>query len=117
MSLFERCRSVDLMADLLARERNAILSGQFSVLVRLLTEKERLAKKLSKSEVDPAVLGDLKTMAMRNETLLGAARYGLERAKARIGALGTVRPDLHTYDASGCRTSIGKTARQEDRRR
>ncbi len=109
MGLFDLRDTADSMADLLDRERGAILSGRFDLLERLAPEKERLAAKLNRNRMDPATVSRLRQKAEHNGRLLDAMRVGLKDAGARLNALRQAPEALHTYDASGRRTVIGST--------
>lgn len=107
MALFDTRGSAAAMADLLDRERQAILAGRFDALKRLLPEKERLVRRLERTPADPHAAEALLQKAAHNGRLLEAVRVGLKDAGARIAALRGPRADLQTYDAAGRKSVLG----------
>ncbi len=105
MALFEAADPVSAMEDLLARERAAILLGDFPALDKLAREKERMASRLQGAAADPSSFERLRKMSDRNGRLLEATRKGLVDARQKIKALDAPQ-QLHTYDASGRRTIL-----------
>ena len=108
MALFDFRDTADALADLLDREREAILKGRFDLLERLIPEKERLTARLTPDAVGDKAVRGLKQKADHNARLLDAMRVGLRDAGARIAAIRKAPEDLHTYDATGRRTILGQ---------
>lgn len=107
MALFDFRDSTNAMHDLLERERRAILEGRFDILERLTAEKERLVQRISHKMPSGPELRRLREMSERNSRLLAAMRDGLRDAQARIDVLRRKPQTLHTYDASGRKTTLG----------
>lgn len=101
MGLFDQVEASDALHDLLAREREAVLNGRFDVLERLMAEKERLVKAVSRNGATADSLSRLQAASERNGRLLEAMHDGLMAAQKRIGAMKSHGEPLQTYDAAG----------------
>lgn len=101
MGLFEAQDTHVALEDLLMREREAIMSGQYDRLQKLTVEKESLLNALTKTRVDQKVLTRLREQTERNGILLDAMRAGVGSALDRVRALQEPKPALQTYDQSG----------------
>jgi len=109
MGLFDQVEASDALADLLERERTAVLGGRFDVLERLMAEKERLVHVVSRDGAAPNALLQLKSASERNAGLLQAMRAGVVAAQKRIGAMRKQSEPLQTYDATGRVQAINTT--------
>ena len=105
MALFDSGSCTRTMEQLLARERAAVLRGDFRSLEKIANETERLVARLGQSRPDPEDVADLRRMSDRNGALLEAARQGLSDARRKLEALNTPL-ELHTYDSAGRRTTL-----------
>jgi len=109
MALFDRAVGSGALEDLLMRERTAILAGQFDVLERLATEKQRLVGLVAQQNADGESLSRLRHLAERNGKLLAAMDRGIKAATRRIEVLRKGPGTLQTYNASGQRQTITAT--------
>lgn len=101
MGLFNSADPYDAFEDLLARERAAIMDGQYDRLVKLTEEKERLLAALEAADRDAVRLEQLRETSERNGILLDAMRAGVESALMQVKAMRAPRPELQTYDKTG----------------
>ncbi len=104
MGLFERRDSARDLANLLERERKAILRGDFDALRRLTPEKERLITQAAADRPDADRLASLRQMAARNHALLDAAAQGIRSVANDLGG-NNASPELETYDREGQRNA------------
>lgn len=97
------------LEDILWREQQLLLNGDFQGLETLLKRKARLADWLSshKPEVSVEVAGKLKETAHRNEALLDAARRGLKAAMAQLKQASSTDCQT-TYSSSGERRPMSR---------
>lgn len=116
MGLFDAQNTQDALADVMRRERAAILNGAFDTLEALTNEKERLINALSKSRPSADVLDSLKEQSERNTVLLDSMRTGIATALDRIRTIRQPRSTLRTYDQSGRRTAIASGTSKTSRR-
>lgn len=92
---------------ILEKERGALLRGDLSQLMTLLSEKERLVDALNALEA--AQTGDLRAVQgklTRNQALLDGALQGIRSVAARLAAHRRIRRSLDTYDQNGRKHSI-----------
>lgn len=97
-------RSLD---KLLAKERQALLTGDLNTLTGLLQEKEALLMDLGPlQDAGEGRLAELRTKVERNQKLLTHALEGLRDVSERIKALRRAQRSLETYDQKGQRSVI-----------
>lgn len=115
MSLFSFRDSVDALDDLLNRERQAVLKGDFYILARMLKEKERLLALVGTTEPTHR-LQHLRDKADRNQAMLLAASKGIRMVSERLTRRADTLNSFQTYDRSGQRhrqtTSSSKLERR-----
>lgn len=116
MGLFERRDSARDLANLLERERKAILRADFGALRKLAPEKERLIALAANDRPDGERLTDLRQRAARNRTLLEAAAHGIRSVANGLGGTGAPPPELETYDDSGRRSACSDHTSSLERR-
>ncbi len=107
----------DRLQDLLERERNALLKGDFEGLSVLLEEKQELARALSSEPLEAAEIAPLRDGLRRNQQLFDQAMAGIRNVAARLGDLNRVRRATDTYDAKGRRQTIDAPAQKRLERR
>ncbi|MBL3572968.1 hypothetical protein JMK10_14835 [Rhodovulum sulfidophilum] len=101
---------IDMIADLLEREYQALRHSDFAALRALADEKEQLVVRLQMpSEGDREALDGLRSKARRNDRLLAAVEKGLESARVSLKRLREPAAALDTYTQRGERTRIGAT--------
>lgn len=105
MALFERKDTLDTFADLLDRERAAILKGDFAALKRMLAEKERLVALFRTGNQNGRDLHVLREKSANNNAMLLAATNGVRAAMRRLAENQKATASLRTYDDSGNQTS------------
>ena len=108
--------SAGALAQLLDREREALLHGRWDSLDRLGAEKARLVERLRR-EAQGA--GDLRRLASgmeRNQKLLQAAMSGARAAVERLSAIRDAQGTLRTYDAAGQSSDLAPPARGLERK-
>jgi flagellar biosynthesis/type III secretory pathway chaperone len=115
MNNHDETTKLEALADLLERERSALISGDLEGLARLADEKERLIG--DAATMTASGLQSLKEKATRNEALLNSALEGIRSVAARLDALREARDTLNTYDRSGQRQSIDTQRRPKIERR
>jgi hypothetical protein len=103
----------DLVAEgrrLLAAEREACRRGAFEELATLAEAKEAFVARFASAAHDGAgpapdrgAVEALLAEARRNETLIGAARAGVEAARRRIASLADLRAGAVAYWRDGSR--------------
>lgn len=98
------------------REAAALRNGDFDGLVPILADKERLAEALAAASVAPETARRLQAQAVRNGTLLEAARAGLQDGARRLGMLTAPAMPLQTYDDRGRRASLDGAGARPGRR-
>lgn len=99
--MFERRDTLDSLADLLDRERIAVLNGDFSALKRLVHEKERLIGAAQTQKLDGRTLQNLREKSASNNAMLMAATNGIRAARRRLSEQKISAASLQTYDKSG----------------
>jgi hypothetical protein len=116
MTLFDAQDTHQALEDLLLRERDAILSGKYDGLEKMVIEKERLLNALSRTRLEPRILEHLKEQSERNAVLFDAVRAGIGSALERLRAIHEPAAPLKTYDQSGRTTSLTVARAQNSRR-
>ena len=100
MAIF-RIRGVfDALEDLLDKERVAILGGDFDVLRRMMSEKERLISAAQRTTPTESA-ARLKQKAERNQNMLRAATQGIRAVTEHLAKAGQPSKRLQTYSRSG----------------
>ena len=107
---------MDSLADLLDRERAAILSGDFPALERLGTEKARLMADIGRDRVDMDRLARLQSRTNSNNTMLAAAAEGIRAALDSLKRAGEAAPAFFTYDQQGQKQNNTKSIATMERR-
>lgn len=88
------------LAGVLARERKALLSGDFDALGDLVLRKERLVEALA-VRGPVSGLDRLRRAAQANQSLIAAARDAVIAVRAQLDDLRNGGPALQTYDSDG----------------
>lgn len=102
------------LAEILERERRAILSGDFARLPQLIEAKETLASTpLDLSGKDAAAL---QQMAQQNQRLLSAALRGVRSALGRLQQIDEGVRGYTGYDRNGQATQIRRNEGNVERR-
>lgn len=104
-------RVVAALADLLDRERAALLAGDLQALPALVRRKERLVAALAAGP--PTALEQVAAALRRNQVLLAAARDGVSAVRALTAGPGQ---DQQTYAPDGGRAVLSPAAGQIERR-
>ena len=87
--------------EVLAQERAALLSGDYTVLERLGGDKQRWLAALEGSAPPQQSIRDLRQLMTENQALTEAALRGVQAGMARIAALRQVQAGLTTYERDG----------------
>lgn len=104
------------LETLLARERDALLAGEFGGLEAFGARKESLFRRLDARRGTPARLAALKAQSERNGELLTAAARGLKTAMRRVAEIRSAHGPLKTYSPNGeAQTHSGGAGRLERR--
>ncbi len=106
MAFFNSPSLVDIVEDLLDRERQAVLDGNLDGLTRLIPEKIRLMERMAQIRQPIGKIDRLKNKALQNKRLLEAVARGIESVSAHVTGLKTDKPPLRTYDATGASKEI-----------
>lgn len=115
MRLFDRAEPAEGLSDLLERERQAILKGDYAILASLASEKERYYARIARDRPSANRLSALQIKANRNQVLLTAAADGIRSVVRDLG--GSQRPiSLETYDRAGSRCAISGNSHSLERR-
>lgn len=98
---------LDEIEDVLRREQELLLSGNYAALEALIERKTRLAERLKDGKVTaPAdAYETLVRRANENEALLGAAQRGLKAALSQLRQL-TAAEKQTTYSKDGERIPL-----------
>jgi len=115
MELFRSRDALDRLEDLLDRERQAVLNGDFDRLHRLVAEKEHLLETAKRGSVDPDRIASLGIKARRNQQLLDAAGDGIRAVSDLLNNL-KKGAGLSTYDSAGQRKEHAGTRATVERR-
>ena len=100
----EAISAIDALLD---DERQALLTGDFDALQKILDQKEDLIKVLSTQHgSDFSGMQMLAPQIERNQELLSHALDGVRAVARRLAELRQVRESLDTYDATGRRKSV-----------
>lgn len=91
----------DRLAELLATERTALLSGRLADLGPMLDTKKALVETLSTQSQNRGALAAIEADLARNARLYEAALAGLREGEARAAALRRVEGGFATYDRDG----------------
>lgn len=103
MHLFKSRDVAEALANLLERERSAVLKADFEALRDIGVEKSRLIAAVEKQVADPEKLLMLRQKLQHNQHLLEAAGKGIRAAADLLDAHSRHRDPLQTYDQSGQR--------------
>ena len=107
--------AVDALADLLERERAALLRGDLEGLARMADRKQDLVADVRRLPMDADALSRLRQASLHNGTLLDAAAQGLRAASTRLHQL-LHGADFVTYDTNGQRQTLTAPAGSLPRR-
>lgn len=103
--------TIEALDQLLDREREALLDGDFDLLVCQLDEKKTLIDTLNEcGDAGTAPLTELQRKVLRNQALLDSALEGIRTVASRMSALHRIRRSLDTYDEAGRKTTIESLA-------
>lgn len=116
MTLFDSRTPLDKLKEILTKERDLILAGDFQKLEQLGIEKERLVGKISSNQLDSSELTTIREQIERNGLLLSAMHDGIGSAIAYIKGLRSKGESLATYDEFGRKTKLSKTPGKHVRR-
>ena len=93
--------------DLLDRERETLLRGDFDTLERLIAQKEMLIDRLTQTTIGSLEESEnLRKKISRNQNLLGSAMSGIQDVSNRMNELERARNSLETYDSFGQKRAI-----------
>ncbi|ATG48449.1 hypothetical protein [Celeribacter ethanolicus] len=106
MAFLDAFRPASALADLLDKEKAAILKGDFATLETLSKSKESLLSLVAKSKTPVVVLQDLKKRSEHNKRLLMASAKGLRTARERILSLRHQSRGFTAYGPAGKATEI-----------
>lgn len=95
----------DLLVTLLNNEREALLRADFQELDTIAAQKETCLLALQRSALGPETLEKLKKLGVRNQSLLNAAKQGLDIAKQALAALSSAQIAT-TYGPDGQRRML-----------
>lgn len=95
------------LARILARERDAILRGDFADLEHVAPLKEALLNKLAETPASPKELRALGVSLAHNQSLLAASIEGIKDVNQRINALKLSSEGFNTYGRHGETSHIG----------
>ena len=98
----------DALLALLAEERAAICSGDFTGLSGFADRKTSLAQAVVALGPNRATAARIDKALQRNARLLNAACDGIRAAEARLAALKDVRNGLSLYTAAGDRKTVAR---------
>ena len=101
MALFKSRHLFDQLDDLLEKERNAVLNGDFETLRRLMDKKERIMAQVLQQTEPSQRLQSLQRKVDRNQRLLIAAGNGIRTVSDFLKKLEQPNDPLRTYDQSG----------------
>lgn len=108
----------NLFDQILDREREVLMSGEFSEIPGLVDQKTILLEQLNDLQgPDSAQLENLQTKALRNQELLDNALQGIRHVANRFATLRKLSKSLETYDERGLKTSLPSAVTSKVERR
>ncbi|PTQ75016.1 hypothetical protein [Celeribacter persicus] len=116
MAFLDAFRPAAALADLLDKEKAAILKGDFATLGVLLKSKESLLTIVAKSKTPAEVLKDLQKRSDHNKRLLMASAKGIRTARERILSLRNQVRGFTTYGPAGKATEIKRQSLTMERK-
>lgn len=116
MAIFKTRNVFDRLEDLLDRERNAVLKGDFAELETMFAEKELLLAAVLRQPSHSERLQVLKDKTTQNQKLLNAAGRGIRAVSNFLKTLTQTDIALKTYDQCGHRESNSKDDSSLERR-
>lgn len=106
--------AVGQFAELLERERKAILTGDFDGMAALIPQKEALVAVLS--DQDAEAIGSLRQAAQRNQRLLASALSGVRGALGRLRQIDEGARGYTGYDRFGQAERIRRAPESVEKR-
>ena len=94
------------LLDLLAEERQAMLTGRFAAFPDLARRKEAAFARLEQAGLGCTALRRIGAQVSRNQRLLGAALRGLRDVGDRLGQVRDLRDGFSTYDSQGQKSTV-----------
>lgn len=104
------------LIDLLAAEKSAIISADYTCLDELNLEKEHIFESFMMSGPNARDMGQVHEMLMRNQTLLASAINGVKTSRSRIEELKAVSEALSVYDHLGKRARVSTKSRDLEKK-
>ena len=99
--------TVNLLDDLLDREREALLAGDLDKIAGLHEEKAQAIDRLNKLDLkEEEQVMALRQKADRNQELLNSALDGIRSVARRLAEVRRVKESFETYDSNGNRNSV-----------
>ncbi|NSX56563.1 hypothetical protein [Parasulfitobacter algicola] len=106
------------IADILEKERQAMIRGDLNILSELTGQKEKLHDALSKSApLSHSDIVQLKRRAEQNQKMLEAVKQGISSALNRLSSIRDAQKPLTVYGASGQISSLEKADHKSFERR
>jgi flagellar biosynthesis/type III secretory pathway chaperone len=112
MTTDKMLRQLEAVLD---EERQHLLSGDLIRLTQLAKRKVNLSAALAIDDLPHDVLARFAGLSARNQTLLEAARDGLNAARKRLGEIQRGAP-MGTYSREGEKSEYAKPVRTLQRR-
>lgn len=117
MTLDQNNSIIQQLDRILEEEREALLRGDLSQIMALVSEKERLVDALNAIATTTRDLRGVRGKLSRNQALLDGALQGIRTVAARLAAHRRIRRSLDTYDQNGRKHSIpGEIAHHLEKR-
>lgn len=107
-------RAVQMLTEVLAVEREALLAGDLEKVAALTEQKEALAAEFD--DGDGRELAAISGALARNSALIAAARDGVATVANTLQQQRAARMTLSTYDKTGKPATISQPARGTERR-
>lgn len=107
MNLEEPTNITDALEEILEKEKQALIKGDFDLLTDLLHRKEELLNQFGEIRAERGDnLNQLKSKVARNQKLLDGAMEGIREVAERLNTVRHVQKSLDTYDRDGLKKTV-----------
>jgi hypothetical protein len=97
---------IDRLLDLLEREKDAFLSGDYSIVAQIFLEKSRLISQFDLATIPRGFRAEILDIIERNQVIIAAAIQGLRSASSQLDAERNGKGTSSIYTAGGLRATI-----------
>ena len=94
------------LIDVLEREKDALLSGEYSAMSQIFLEKDKLTSQFDLSAIPRGVRTEILDIVERNQAIISAAIRGLKSASSQLDDERNGKSTSSIYTAGGLRAAI-----------